>query len=285
MKMLGEAPIGEENDDSFIKRVVEMSSFHIKKLDPLKKIVLNTYPLKAPEVIQNRLKRLPRGHVFTYLDLADSQCGKEALVKALNRMVASGQLAKLSKGRYYQPETTPFGELQPSQYQVVKDLLLQNGKPVGYLTGLSVFPELGLSTQVSHTIQIGKNDIRPSLKRGPFIIEFIKQKNTITLQNIPLLRLLDALRLIKKIPDSSEEIICRRMREILSDLEEHDQKRMVRLALKYPPATRAILGALLTDLGNEDLTAPLKKSLNPLTTYSFPQWSTILPQAKDWNIQ
>jgi hypothetical protein len=173
--------------------------------------------LKASEVIQAKLKRLPSGHVFTYLDFEDASASKEALVKALNRMVASGQLAKLSKGRYYLPEKTPFGKLPPPQYQVVKDLLKRDGKTIGYLTGLSSYPELGLSTQISNTIQIGKNDIRASFKRGQYTIEFIKQKNTITADNIPLLRLLDALRLIKKIPDTSEEAICRRMREIISD--------------------------------------------------------------------
>jgi len=205
-------------------------------------------------------------------------------VKALNRMVASGQLAKLSKGRYYQPENSPFGELPPSQYQVVKDLLERNGKTVGYLTGLSIYPELGLSTQVSHTIQIGKNDIRSPFNRGQYKIEFIKQKNTITLENIPLLRILDALRLIKKIPDTPEEVVCRRIREIVNGLPNKEQKRIVRLALNYPPATRAILGALLTDLGKIDHTEILQRSLNPLTTYKFPRISAILPQAKDWNI-
>jgi len=199
-------------------------------------------------------------------------------------MVASGQLAKLSKGRYYQPEKTPFGELQPSQSQVVKDLLERDGKIIGYLTGLSRYPELGLSTQVSNTIQIGKNDLRSSFKRGQYTIEFIKQKNTITADNIPLLRLLDALRLIKKIPDTSEEAICRRMIEIIGDLSDKDLKKMVRLALKYPPATRAILGALLSNLGKSSDTTTLKKSLNPLTIYTFPGISATLPQAQEWNI-
>jgi hypothetical protein len=59
---------------------------------------------------------------------------------------------------------------------------------------------------------------------------------------------------------------------------------MVRLALKYPPATRAILGALLSDLGKTSDTQTLKKSLNPLTNYTFPGISTTLPQAQNWNI-
>jgi len=38
----------------------------------------------------------------------------------------------------------------------VKDLLEDDGKLVGYLTGYSVYNQLGLSTQVNNTMQIGK---------------------------------------------------------------------------------------------------------------------------------
>jgi hypothetical protein len=133
---------------------------------------------------------------------------KEAVIKALNRMVASGKIAKLSKGKYYKPETTPFGNLLPDQKQIVKDLLEENGKIIGYLTGYSIYNLLGLTTQVSNTIQIGKNVIRPKLTRERYTITFIKQNNTINKENIPLLQILDAVKNIKIIPDASIESSC-----------------------------------------------------------------------------
>ena len=42
-------------------------------------------------------------------------------------MVNSGKIEKLSKGRYFKPEKTPFGTLQPNQEQIVKDLIHENG--------------------------------------------------------------------------------------------------------------------------------------------------------------
>ena len=116
-------------------------------------------------------------------------------------MTVSGKISKLSKGKYYKPEKTVFGNLQPNQYQVVKDLLEDDGKVIGYLTGLSIYNQLSLTTQVSNTIQIGKNEIRPAFKRDRYTISFIKQKNIITKDTISLLQLMDALRYIKKIPD------------------------------------------------------------------------------------
>jgi hypothetical protein len=209
---------------------------------------------------------------------------KEAVIKALNRMVISGKITKLSKGKFYKPENTPFGKLQPTQAQVVKDLLEENGKTIGYLTGYSLYNQLGLSTQVSNTIQIGRNQVRPNLKRERYTISFVKQKNTITKENIPLLQLLDAIRYIKKIPDASLESSCKRLLAIIKNLSETGTNTLVRLSLKYPPATRALLGALLEQLQRVKATDPLFKSLNPITKYKLAGASKVLSTTQKWNI-
>jgi hypothetical protein len=211
---------------------------------------------------------------------------KEAIIKALNRLVVSGKIVKLSKGKFYKPETTVFGILQPDQSQVVKDLL-ENGKITGYLTGYSIYNQLGLTTQVSNTIQIGKNEIRPAFKRGRYTISFIKQKNTINKENIPLMQILDAIRYIKKIPDTSIETACKRFIAILQDLPEKTKTTLVRLALKYPPATRAILGTLLDESGNDSITGPLRKSLNPITVYKISGVNQVFATTTlvNWNIR
>ncbi len=241
--------------------------------------------MKATEYIKNRIDRFPKGYVFTYGEFAGKVESKEALAKALNRLAASGKIVKLAKGKYYKPEQSPFGELPPDQYQVVKDLLENGGKVVGYLTGLSIYNTLGLTTQVGSTIQIGRNEVRSSFKRGKYTISFVKQKNSITKENIFLLQLLDALRFIKKIPDSSVKNTCRIVQNLISDFSEKDQETIVRLAIKYQPSTRALLGALLSDLGREEVTKKLKKSLNPLTSYTIPGLSEVLLSASRWGIK
>ncbi|MEO9146920.1 MAG: hypothetical protein ABI237_15330 [Ginsengibacter sp.] len=59
---------------------------------------------------------------------------------------------------------------------------------------------------------------------------------------------------------------------------------MVRLVLKYPPATRALLGALLDQLQQSKITGPLLKSLNPITKYKLPGASKVLSATEKWNI-
>jgi hypothetical protein len=240
--------------------------------------------MKIAEYIAFTIDRLPKGHIFTYADFTKEVSQKEAVIKALNRMVVSGKIAKLSKGKYYKPENTPFGNLQPNQAQVVKDLLEENGKTVGYLTGYSIYNQLGLTTQVSNTIQIGKNQIRPNFKRERFTISFVKQKNTITKENIPLLQLLDAICYIKKIPDASIEASCKRFLAIIKKFSAKDINTLVRLALKYSPATRALLGAMLDQLQQSSEAEPLFKSLNPITKYKNQELAKVLSNTVKWNI-
>jgi hypothetical protein len=240
--------------------------------------------MKITEYIKITIDRLPNGYVFTYTDLYMEVNQKEAVIKALNRMVASGKIAKLSKGKYYKPENTPFGKLQPNQAQVVKDLLEENGKITGYLTGYGVYNQLGLTTQVSNTIQIGKNQVRPKFRRDFYTISFIKQKNTITKENIPFLQILDSIRYIKKIPDASIESSCKRFLAIIKDLDEKETNTLVRLSKKYPPATRALLGALLEQLQQGKATESLFKSLNPITRYKLTGAAKALSTAEKWNI-
>jgi hypothetical protein len=241
--------------------------------------------MKTIEYIAVTIDRLPKGYVFTYTDFVTKVNRKEAVIKTLNRMAASGKIVKLAKGKFYKPETTVFGNLQPNQAQVVKDLVENDGKLIGYLTGYSIYNQLGLTTQVSNTIQIGKNEIRPSFQRDRYTISFIKQKNTITKENIPLLQILDSMRYIKKIPDTNTASACKRFLGIIKDLKEKDKTTLVRLALKYPPATRAFLGALLEENGNIKLTDPLRKSLNPITAYKLSGVNKILSNSEKWNIR
>ena len=240
--------------------------------------------MKITEYIAFNIDRLPKGYVFTYANFIAEVNRKEAVIKALNRMVASGKIAKLAKGKYYKPENTPFGNLQPSQVQVVKDLLEENGKITGYLTGYGIYNQLGLTTQVSNTIQIGKNQIRPNFIRERYKIAFLKQKNTITKESIPLLQLLDAIRYIKKIPDATVEASCARFLAIIKNLTDKEINILVRLALNYPPATRALVGSLLDQLQQGNTTELLLKSLNPITTYRLTGASKVLSTTDKWNM-
>jgi hypothetical protein len=163
--------------------------------------------MKIAEYIAFTIDRLPNGYVFTYVDFTTEVNQKEAVIKALNRMVASGKIAKLSKGKYYKPENTPFGNLQPNQAQVVKDLLEENGKITGYLTGYSIYNQLGLTTQVSNTIQIGKNQVFFLILVFLFLIDVNPFYQVCVWQTILTLQYIDFVDLRMCMDASQEKIL------------------------------------------------------------------------------
>ena len=94
---------------------------------------------------------------------------------------------------------------------------------------------------------------------------------------------MDSIRYVKKIPDTTIEGSAKRIRSIIKELSDTDVNTIIRLALKYPPSTRALLGAILENIqaGNID---QLYKSLNPITKYKLGSLESTLPGVDKWNI-
>ena len=241
--------------------------------------------MKTTDYIINKIDRFQEGYVFTYTDLDISVDKSNTIIKALNRMVESGKLRKLSKGRYYKPKITEFGELNPDTYQVVKDLLQKDGKIIGYLTGFSVFNSLLLTTQVSNTIQIGCNKEKKKLVRGMYNIKFVKQPNWITKENTPVLQILDSIRLIKEIPDANVNQSCQRIMQIIKELPKEKLNLLKKLVLKYNASTRVLTGAIMEAILGNKQTQTIFKSLNPATSYNFSISEQVLPTKEKWRIR
>ena len=240
--------------------------------------------MKISDIVANKINRFKTGYVFTYEDFEVPVKNMSALKMALNRLVISGKIIRLSKGQFYKPEITQFGALRPPEYQVVKDLLEDDNKIIGYLTGVSAFNKLGLTTQISNTIQIGTNIDRKPRKRGKYNIRFIRQKNTISKDNIYLLQILDSIRFIKRIPDSDVSNSCSRIIALIKDLPETDRISIAKYALRYNPGTRALAGAILDQVSDTDITKKLLVSLNPVTDFIINISIEVLRNKQKWRI-
>jgi len=240
--------------------------------------------MKISDIIVNRINRFKAGYIFTYDDFDIPVENKSALKMALYRLVDSGKIIRLSKGRYYKPELSEFGALHPQEYQVVKDLLEDNNRVIGYLTGVSAFNKLGLTTQISNTIQIGTNFDRKPKKRGKYNIRFIRQKNTITRDNIYMLQILDAIRFIRRIPDSDVSKSCLRLISIIKMLPKENLDHLIKYALKYNSGTRALTGAIVDQISETNNTKLLLESLNPVSEYNYNISGEILINKIKWRI-
>jgi hypothetical protein len=242
--------------------------------------------MKIVDILEDKIDRFPKGYIFTYAEFDIEVKRKETVVQALNRLVAEGKIAKFSKGRYYKPQKTEFGDLSPSFYQIAKDYIEKDRKMIGYLTGYSVYNSLYLSTQIANEIQIGTNKYRRTVKRGLYTISFVVQPNKITKENFRLLQILDCLRFIKQIPASTPDESCLRFKQIFEELTPKQQISLVNLALNYTDYVRALCGAIMEDISaDKTLILKLKNSLNEITKYDIFISEQVLSNKKKWRIE
>ena len=232
--------------------------------------------------IKEKLSSTPAGVVLTARDFGVEMQYQPALAKALSRLVLQGELQKIAKGKYYIPKKTIFGELKPTDSELVKDFLEQNGKVVGYITGTTAFASMGLTTQISSSILIGTNKYRRPITRNGVKVSFLLQENTITSSNIPLLRILDAIRLIKEIPATSPDECVTNIHKAIVVLSKEQKQELAELSLAYTPYVRALLGAIYESMGLE--TENISKTLNGVTSYKLPISDKVLSNKKNWNI-
>lgn len=230
--------------------------------------------------IKKKILDFEMGKVFRLEDLELSRSEYDAAVVALGRLAQEGEIERLSPGVYYKPKQTRFGVVGPSMEERFRDLLYDGNTPIGYLTGLYAFNLFGLTTQHSSILEIGTNFPKRNTKRGIYAIRFVLQKNQICQDNIDMLRLLDCLKWIKKIPDTTVDKSYTLLKKKVSEYEKEDHKQLVELSLNYTPLTRALLGSMLTD---ESLVATLHQTLNPLTRFRIGLSSTLV--SSQWNIQ
>ena len=134
-------------------------------------------------------------------------------------------------------------------------------------------------------LQIAVSKEKKPVTRANYRIRFIIQQNTITKTNVPMLQLLDCLRFFKTFPDAMPNEICRRLLVLFKQFAQEQINMAKRLSVKYPPATIALLGAILeTNNENEDTTL-LYKALNHQSSYKLDVSNEILFNQKKWHIR
>ena len=104
--------------------------------------------------IEDKVKKLPIGTTFTYQTLSVKSDEYAATAKTLERLIKKGVLKRVSTGVFYKPKQTVFGELKPKEEELLKNYLFENDKRIAYITGVSLYNRLGLTTQIPKVIKI-----------------------------------------------------------------------------------------------------------------------------------
>tara|TARA_R100000935_G_scaffold1440_3_gene4662 strand:+ start:2760 stop:3485 length:726 start_codon:yes stop_codon:yes gene_type:complete len=234
--------------------------------------------------IKAKITRIDTGEVFTYDTLSIPQSEFSAAAKALSRMVSNGVIKRYKNGMYYKPKQTAFGELKPREDELLKNYLFENNKQIAYITGVRLYNQLGLTTQVSKVVRLASKDKEIKTKIGSLIIKPAKSYVSVTKKNVPLLQLLDVMKDFKNIPDMDKRKGIDFLKEKIVNLSDADKDKLTIFAKAYPPKVRALLGALLETLSLNELSESLKETINYLSSYEFGISEKTLPTISNWNI-
>lgn len=241
--------------------------------------------MQISQKIEERIQQLPEGATFDYQSLMIERGEYVAATKALERLVKKKKINRYSSGIFYKPKQTVFGVLKPNEQELLKTYLFENGKRIAYITGLSLYNNLGLTTQVPKNIKIACRDKRIFASVGNLKGKAVKSYVDVTDDNYYLLGLLDAFKDFNLIADLSAESAIKLLGNKLIELTEKKRKEMLQYALKYPPRARALFGAVLELFVIGTDVSSLKESLNPLSEYKFRIPEDVLPNAENWRIK
>jgi len=235
--------------------------------------------------IRNDIQQFPEGKTFGYADLDIAKSDYLTAAKALERLQKEGLIKKVSKGVFYKPKSTIFGDLKPDYTELLRPYLFENGKRVAYETGTSLYNRLGLTTQMAFRIKIASRSKRIQINREGLKADSVKSYVEVTNSNYKILGLLDAFKDIKKIPDCTVKQAVIRLSSVVKDLNVRQIESLQKYAMQYPPRVRALVGALIEDMGFKTKSLKiLKDSLNPLTTINLGVDKEVLPTKTNWYI-
>jgi len=184
--------------------------------------------------IRKKIENIPESQPFGYAELGIEATDFYSAAKALERLQKKGAIKKVSKGVFYIPRKTIFGELGPDSNGILERYLFKNGKRVAYETGYSFYNRSALTTQMAFKIKIATRKNAIKINQGSLQVSSVKSYVEVTDKNYQLLGYLDALKDIKRIPDCSVVQAVKRMSFLIKALNSKEQSEIIQYAFYLP---------------------------------------------------
>jgi hypothetical protein len=241
--------------------------------------------------VKKFIDKKENNEIFTAKDIKLGLSTNKQVSNALSRLAKENYIERLSRGKYYKPKKTKFGNVKPSDDVIIKKVindLYKKTKTKPYLASNSVYQKLGLTTQVSPEIflvcntKVSYNFVIKNLK-----FNLIKYEGKWNKKDIKYFEFFYALQNIKKIPDSDVNEVYNKLLHRLSDYNSsNDIIGLIKVMEYFNNTTKALLGSMFEQLGFKIGMKKIKKELNPKTNYYIKINNNIIPKSikTNWRI-
>ena len=163
--------------------------------------------------ILGQIERIDTGRIFTFRDLSFEMEKTANVAVLLSEQSRKGVLVRVEKGAYYRPKKSVLGLGKLPVYQDEQFRYLTE-KLNGYITGAYVYNKMGLTEQVATTITIATPNPVRRFRFKNLDIECVKAYSMDYPDEslVPYLRLLDAIKDMKRIPGTTGQDIYNRVK-------------------------------------------------------------------------
>ena len=210
--------------------------------------------------ILGQIERIDAGRIFTFRDLSFDTEKTANVAVLLSEQSRKGVLVRIEKGAYYRPKKSVLGLGKLPVYQ---------DEQFRYL-GAYIYNKMGLTEQVATTITIATPNPVRRFRFKNLDVECVKAycMDCSDKSLVPYLRLLDAIKDMKRIPGTTGQDIYNRVKsQYFNGYSLPELKKIVSLAKSYPPRVRKTVTDILGDIGQTVLQKEMAKTLLPTTRF------------------
>ena len=221
--------------------------------------------------ILRQIERIDAGRIFTFRDLSFDKEKTANVAMLLSEQNRKGVLVRIEKGAYYRPQKSMLGLGRLPVYQDEQFRYLTE-KLNGYITGAYVYNKMGLTEQVATTITIATPKPVRRFRFKNMDVECVKAycKDCSDEGLVLYLRLLDAIKDMKRIPGATGQDIYNRVKSLyFSKYSTPELEKIVSLAKSYPPRVRKAVADILGDIGQTMMQMEMAKTLLPTTRFNL----------------
>lgn len=217
------------------------------------------------EIIRDELNKFHKNEIIfaskLYREnLYDKNVSETSFYKMLERMHKNNEIEKLSKGIYYFPKKTKFGNIPMSDEEIISTFTKKNE---GMVVGYNLYNKLNLTTQVSKKITIYSSKVEGEVKNIRNI-EIKNVKTKYSKEYIKIIEMLEVLQNFYEIQDLNYKEFYNYAKKCANEYNEDNTNKVLK-EINYKKSTISSLNNILNYFNIKN---DLNKYLSSLSKYN-----------------